>query len=87
MWQNPLQLVTFFDKNLYIYFYMSQKDASNEEEEVKDIEGELDADVLDGAFDDQGFGDEDQEEIGVPIDDEESEKSAEWNNYDDTDSW
>lgn len=66
---------------------MSQKDVTNDEEEVKDIEGELDADVLDGAFDDHGFGDEDQDEIPTPLEDEESEESAEWLTHDDSDSW
>lgn len=64
---------------------MSDKDTHKEEEDLKD--GELDVDALDGAFDDHGFGDDDQEEVVLPDEDLDDEESAEWLTHDDTDSW
>lgn len=64
-----------------------KKGQKNDEEEEK--EGTLDADALDGAFDDHGFGDED-EVIPVVVDPENTEKEdddAEWNSYDDNKDW
>lgn len=66
---------------------MSDKDTHKEkEEEVK--EGELNVDVLDAAFDDHGFG---EEEVPVleskGVDDEEDDGGAEWRTDDDNKDW
>lgn len=63
--------------------YMSDE----KEEELK--EGELDVDALDGAFDDHGFGAEDQTEPVEILGDEdgEDEESAEWLTHDDNKDW
>ena len=69
---------------------MSEKDVKKDvkdDEDIKEPEGELDADVLDGAFDDQGFGDEDQDEIDTTENDALEEESAEWLTHDDRDNW
>jgi hypothetical protein len=64
-----------------------KKGQKNDEEEER--EGTLDADALNDAFDEQGFGDED-EVIPVIVDPENTEKEdddAEWNSYDDNKDW
>jgi len=65
-----------------------KKGQKNDEEEEK--EGTLDADALDGAFDDHGFGDEDEVVPVVAVDPEHADKEdddAEWNSYDDNKDW
>lgn len=65
---------------------MSDK-TPKEEEEVK--EGEIDAAILDDAFDDHhGFGDEDQDEAILPKDiNDEDDPTPEWRSDDQPDNW
>lgn len=58
-----------------------------QEEDIK--EGELDVDALDGAFDDHGFGEEEEEDplLHPAEQDPENEESAEWLTYDDNTDW
>lgn len=67
---------------------MSDKNTHKEREPDEETkEGELNVDILDAAFDDHGFGDDDQDEVVVPGDDANDEESAEWLTHDDPDSW
>lgn len=68
---------------------MAEKKTQKNDEDEK--EGELDADALDSAFDDHGFGDEESDhpvEVKAPNDgDIEEDGDAEWNSYDDKDPY
>ncbi len=69
---------------------MSDKIKEKEGEEEK--EGELNVDILDAAFDDHGFGEEDVPLISIIKGDEEVEEDdggAEWrdDSIDDKDNW
>ncbi len=69
-----------------------KKIQKNDEDEKEAKEGELDADALDSAFDDHGFGDEESDhpvEIKPLSDDdaEDEDTDAEWNSYDDKDTY
>jgi hypothetical protein len=65
---------------------MSEK-ISKEDDEVK--EGEIDAAILDDAFDDHhGFGDEDQDDLLLPKDAaDEDDPTPEWRSDDQPDNW
>ena len=68
-----------------------KKIQKNNEDDKETKEGELDADALDSAFDDHGFGDEDSDhpvEVKAHGDDytEDEDTDAEWNSYDDKDT-
>ncbi len=64
---------------------MSDKN-TKEEDEIK--EGEIDAAILDDAFDDHhGFGDEDQDELVHSKDTEEDDPTPEWRSDDQPDNW
>lgn len=60
-------------------------DDTQKEDEIK--EGELDVDVLDGAFDDHGFGDEEDTPLHPIEDSSGDEESAEWLTHDDNEDW
>jgi len=65
---------------------MSAKEPHKEKEVEETKEGELNVDVLDAAFDDHGFGEEEVPLIEVRSD-EEDEGGAEWRSDDDNKDW